>query len=110
MQAALGPMLSTTGYATTVSGYALRNPWENQDPGTHPPPPAQRDVQVTWRCSTFYPDQSCSWLFIIQPVLGPMLGTRGYTMDSGDALCNLRENQDTGMCPAPPAKQDAQVT
>lgn len=39
-----------------------------------------------------------------------MLGTRGYTMDSGDALCNLRENQDTGMCPAPPAKQDAQVT
>ena len=54
MQAALGPMLSNTGYATTVSGHALRNPWENQDPGTHPPPPAQRDVQVTWRCSTFY--------------------------------------------------------
>jgi hypothetical protein len=110
MQVTLGPMLSTTGSAATASGYALRNHWENQDPGTYPPPPAQRDVQVTWRCTTFYTDQSCSWLFIIQPVLGPILGTTGYTMGSGDALCNLWENQDTGTCPAPPAKQDAQVT
>jgi hypothetical protein len=111
MQAVPGPMLNTTGYAAMVNGYyAPCNHWENQDLGTYPPPPAQRDVQVALYYILL--DQNCSWFssFIIQPVLRPMLGTASYTTASGNALCNPWENLDMGTYPPPPARRDTQVT